>query len=363
VRVVHQWLERTDWHPPSPPAEAISPRDGETVAGTLVSFQWSAAEDPDGDQIADYHFELSRHADMRWPLSPNFEKLTSLTASGGKPEWTVPYVGLLNPNTTYYWRVRAQDAKGVWGTWSETFKFQARAPGVPLDLRLEPNQSGGLVLQWRANPQGEKASRYKVYASNEKGFSASDVEYLVFRGKGFCQTMEQFESKAAGAPDAGLVKTPPNLLATVCETQLRVVGHELDLPKANCAYYRVVAVDEAGMESGPSDYAEVPRPFIWNRPNSNAKVGEPYQWKPEVIRSIGDLRCRRSKTSSYNAAFWDREEFKFDPASLPPGLAQDPDTGVVSGDPTEAGEFELEFAVSDQFGKTGDFSYAIQVEP
>jgi hypothetical protein len=362
VRITHQWLERAEWHPPSSPAEAIRPNDGATVAGTRVSFEWSAAEAPDGDSIVDYHFELSRHADMRWPLSPNFERLTSLTASRGKPEWTVPYVGLLNPNTAYYWRVRAKDAKGVWGPWSATFEFQARAPGVPLDLRLEPNETGSLVLHWCANPQGDKASSYKVYGSNEKGFSASDTPYPVFRGRGFCQTMDQFEGKPANAPDAGLIETSSNLLTTLRQTHLPVVGPELDMPNANCAYYRVVAVSEAGIESGPSDYAEVRRPFIWNHPNPIASVGEPYQWEPALVRSIGDLRCRRSKKSSYNAAFWDREEHGFVNKSLPPGLSQDPVTGMISGRPTEAGEFELSFVVSDQFGKTREFSFAIRVE-
>ena len=361
VRITHRWLERTTWHAPAAPSEAVTPKDGETVAGSQVTFQWTPAPSADGDRVVDYRFELSEHADVRWPLSPNFEKLTSLTPSRGKPQWTVPHVGLLNPDTTYYWRVRAADATGVWGPWSRTFQFQVSAPGVPLDLGLTPDDDAGFVLTWRPNPEGEPPAAYKVYGSDEKGFTASDVEYLVNRGKGFVRTMEQYEGKPSDAPDAGMVKTPANLIARVTETSLRVVGPNLELPNTNKAYYRVVAVDAAGHESGPSDYVEAPRPLVVTEPERTAKVGQAYRHELRVIRSLGDLRCRRSDKSSYNAAFWDREEHTFAPVSLPEGLALDAKTGVIGGAPKKAGTFDVVVEVSDQLGKSQSASYRLIV--
>ncbi|MHB8898344.1 MAG: hypothetical protein ACYC6Y_06320, partial [Thermoguttaceae bacterium] len=175
VRITHQWLDRKAWHRPQAPAAALAPADEEAVAGSRVTFRWQPAEDPDGDRMVDYHFELSEHADMRWPLSPNFEKRTSLTSAQGKPEYTLPAVGLLNPGTTYYWRVRALDATGVWGPFSKTFSFRIQAPGVPVDVRLLPADDGqGLALSWSPNPEGERPVAYKVYGSDETGFSISD---------------------------------------------------------------------------------------------------------------------------------------------------------------------------------------------
>jgi len=360
VRITHRWMERTGWHPPEPPAAAMAPADGAAVEGTRVRFAWSPASDPDSDAIVDYHFELSAYPDMRWPLSPNFEKRTSLTPSKGKPEWTVPYVGLLNPDTMYYWRVRAQDASGVWGPWSRTFSFQTRSAGVPLDLQLIPDDEGGLTLSWRANPQGRPPVGFKVYGSDEQGFTVSDTEYEVFRGRGFVGSFEEYDAKPTDAPDAGLVKTPGNLLARTSESQLRVVAPDLAAPNANRAFYRVVALDSAGNESGPSDCVEVPRPFVFTRPPP-ALVGAAYQYQPRVIRSIGDLRCRANKKSSYNAAFWDREELTFEAVQLPEVLSLDPKTGLIQGTFTASGEFPMSFKVSTHRGLSATFTQTVKV--
>ena len=361
VQVTHRWMERTTWHPPEAPAEALAPKHGQAVSGSKVSFRWSPSTDPDGHKIADYRFELSEHADMRWPLSPNFDKLISHTDSRGKPEWTVPYVGVLNPDTPYYWRVRAMDATGTWGPWSRTFSFQVEAPGVPLDVRLEPSDGGKLVLSWRANPQGERPVAYKVYGSDEKGFTASDTEYLVNMGRGFVRDMAHFENKPSDAPDVGMVKTPSNLIATVETTSASVVGAELTSANTNKAYYRVVAVDTAGRASGPSDYAEVTRPYMFTDTLLTAKVGQSYHYQPGLIRSLGDFQCRRSPKSSYNGAFWDREEYTFAPLSLPDGLSIDSTSGLITGQPAKSGTFDVKFTVANQFGATGEVSCRLTV--
>jgi len=274
----------------------------------------------------------------------------------------VPYVGLLNPDTTYHWHVRALDASGVWGPFSKTFSFRVKAPGFPQDLKLSPDVTGGLVLTWAANPQGEPPVAYKVYGSDEKGFTASDVPYRVNRGKGLCSTMEEYETKPADAADAGMVETPGNLIAQVTEMSLRVVGWHLELPNVNKAFYRVVAIDGAGNESGPSDYAEVPRPFVVTQSEQNATVGQPSHFTPTVIRSIGDLRCRRSEKSSYNAAFWDREVVSFKPVDIPAGLAMDEQAGEVSGTPDTAGAYQVRYEVTDQKGAKRTIGYRLVVE-
>ncbi|MGD8237855.1 MAG: putative Ig domain-containing protein, partial [Armatimonadota bacterium] len=256
--------------------------------------------------------------------------LSSRTPSKGKPERAIPYVGLLNPGETYYWRVRGRDADGVWGPWSQRWSFKCEAPGVPLDVEPSVDEAAGTIsISWRPNPRGRTPVQYKVYGSNERGFTPSDDEYVVQMGKGFVKTMEEYTAKSDDGPDCGPVKTPANLVTATKETRLTVVAPALGLPNANKAYYRVVAVDEKGNESGPSDQVAVPRPFFYTEPSGQARAGQRYEYRPAAVYSIGHLTCREG----YNAAFWERDELTYSLVEAPEWLKLDAQTGVVSGTP------------------------------
>ena len=226
--------------------------------GTAIVFRWQPARDPDGDAIADYHFELSGRADMKWPLSMSFAKLISRTADAGQARYTLPGPGLLNPDTTYFWRVRARDDKGVWGAWSPTWSFTPRGPAPPREVRLEFDRERNRgVLRWAPGPLGRKPVAYRVYASDEKGFSVSDRPYKV----------------TVGVSGKMPSEFPANFVVETAATELEVVGPGVKLPGANRAFYRVVAVDAAGNRSGPSDYAAAPRPVIVSAPVTAARKG------------------------------------------------------------------------------------------
>src|SRR4029078_6508481 len=114
--------------------------------------------------------------DMRWPLSTNFDKLISRTADKGQAQYTLPSTGLRTGGKTYYWRVQAKDQKGVWGAWSKTFSFTPQAPSYPLEVGLSYDGDKGIgILKWQPNSTGQKPVTYRVYGSDEKGFSASDM--------------------------------------------------------------------------------------------------------------------------------------------------------------------------------------------
>jgi hypothetical protein len=116
-----------------------------------------------------------------------------------------------------------------------------------------------------------------------------------------------------------------------------VIGAEVNLLNANRAYYRVVAVDEKGNRSGPSDFAEASRPILWSRPVTTAKVGSEYRYALAAIRSVGDLRTRvvgGKETMSY----WDIENPRFALEQGPSWLKIDERTGVVSGIPERPGK-------------------------
>jgi hypothetical protein len=336
VRIAHEWVERTVSRPPGAPPAAIHPPDGGEADGTDVVFRWTAPEDPDGDEITDYHFELADRADMRWPLSMSFYKLISRTADRGKAQYTLPAPGLLTPDRQYFWRVRAKNAQGVWGSWSETWSFTPRGPAYPRDVTLDYDHDRGVgVLRWEPNPVGRRPVSYRVYGSDEKGFSVSDEPYEVTIGEKYKTgavliTGNEYRYRKVPVP------FPANFVAETAATELEVVGAEVALPAANKTYFRVVAVDEQGKRSGPSDYATAPRPIIYSTPVTAAEVGTAYCYQVMANRSLGDLRCRIVDGREARR-YWDVETPSYVLEQGPPWLRVDEATGLLSGTPDAAG--------------------------
>ena len=325
VRITHEWVERSASRPPAPPAAAEYPGDGAEAAGTGVVFRWAPAVDPDGDRVVDYYFELSDRADMRWPLSTNFAKLISNTPDRGKAQYSLPCAGLLTPDRKCYWRVRAQDDKGVWGAWSKTWSFTPRGPTPPMDVTLDFDSTRGIgTLRWKPNPVGLRPVKYRIYGSDEKGFSVSDEPYQANTGI----------SKELRSP------FPANFVSETTATELPVVGADVGVPNANRAFYRVVAVDDRGNRSGPSDYAAAPRPFIFTTPPAVAKVGAEYRYRAGAIRSLGDLRMRVINGKE-TPSFWDIEKPGFALQKGPSWLRVHEASGMLSGTPDTAGQVEV----------------------
>jgi hypothetical protein len=302
------------------------PADGGRTDGTDVVFQWRPAEGAEGDGIADYHFELSERADMAWPLSSNFSKLVSNTADRGRPRYSVASPGLLIPGREYHWRVRARSGKGVWGPWSKTWSFTPGGPAHPVTVSLEPapGTDGKVILRWKPNAAGSKPVKYRVYGSDEKGFSASDEPYR--------RNVGQSRDVPADAP--------ANFVAETSATELIVLGPGVDLPNANRAFYRVVAVDDRGKRSGPSDYGAAARPFISSKPPEAARVGTEFRYQVAAVRSLGDLRLRVVEGKEV-ASFWDVEKPRFVLVQGPSWLRIDEGSGVLRGVPDAAGTTEV----------------------
>jgi hypothetical protein len=129
-------------------------------------------------------------------------------------------------------------------------------------------------------------------------------------------------------------------VAEVAGTEVAVIGPEVRLPNANRAYFRVVAVDSQEKRSGPSDFAEAPRPLLCSRPVTAAKVGSEYRYPLCAVRSLGDLRTRvvnGRETMSY----WDVETPRFALVEGPAWLKIDAATGLLSGIPDRPGKLPV----------------------
>ena len=311
VRLTHRWQERNDLVPPAAP-RLQAPIDGQSTTGTQPLLRWEAVPAAD-----DYHIELGTDSAMRYVLSPVFEKLLSNTPFAGQTQWSPPENGQLNPGTPYFWRVRARSADGLWGPWSPTASFVLSAPGVPLDVELDADwPTRTMTLHWRANPRGNAPVRYVVYASDERGFTARDTAHEIYCGEAI-----------------GLQPQPANRVGECDGLSLQVVGPQSEA--ANRSYYRVVALDEHGTASGPSDLAAAPRPFIFSRPPAKAVAGATTHYRVQSLVGDGDLRCISDGPHRYQAAIRDADALCFLLDEGPDFVELDAQSGQMTLRPAE----------------------------
>jgi hypothetical protein len=247
-----------------------------------------------------------------------------------KPQYTLSQPGLLTPDRRYYWHVRAMNDVGVWDPWSKTWAFIPRGPDYPFNVTLDYDASKGTgTLRWTANSTGRKPAKYRVYGSDEKGLTIADNP---------CQGTVGITTEEMAAWNPWF---PANFIAETSATELPVMGCNVASPVANKTYYRVMAMDEQGKRSGPSDYATAPRPVIYSAPSVAAHVGAPYRYIVSVNRSLGDLSARMNDNDQVSGYF-DIEKPKFILARGPAWLKVDEHTGVLSGTPDAAGKDEVE---------------------
>jgi hypothetical protein len=248
VEVRWEWREgEAELGIPAPPAAPETPVHGAKVTGTTTPFAWPEVE---GAEL--YWLRVSRAPHMRYPYRPNYDVYTA------KNRYEVPYPGMFNHGETYYWQVRPR-RDGVWGGWSPRWDFTWEGPMPPVDVRIEED-GNDLYLVWSPNPKALPPASYRVHASDVRG--------------------------AAPADDGAL-----NLPAET--TRLRVArGDGVHEPGLHAAFYRVSALDAAGVGSGPSPQAALPRPWVYNLPGAPLRAGEPFDVELRVVASPGDMQYR-----------------------------------------------------------------------
>ncbi len=323
VRITHRWRE-TDAVTPLQPPVAVYPQDGAVVAESILEYSWEPVED-----AQKYHLQVSRRADFAWPYRTSLDVIIPTTT------WVVPFTGIYSPDVTYYWRLRTQDHWGAWGPWSESRTFTWKGPRVPVNVRLEFEGRAG-TLRWEPNPRGERPLRYAVFGSDEKGFTAHREPYTRYT----------------------VGEVPGNLIAETEDTSMVVIGPAAEGENTNAVYYRVVAIDANGTESGNSDYAEAPHPFIVTDPVTTGKVGEEYRYQVKSLRSLGDVQHHYEEPRNQ---FWDIEQNAFALEEGPDWLSIEAETGVLSGTPPAAGTFPVKIAVTNQFEGRAEQAFELTV--
>lgn len=246
VLVEYTYTNVPDLPVPRPPARPVDPPDG-AVFDTGGRLQWDPATTDEAGEIDNYEVFISTRPDLAWPVLPNFHCYTR----SGSPSFALAAPDALQPDATYYWRVRGRSAEGVWGDWSATWSFVARAPGPPQNLVAEyDGETSAATLTWQPPATGSPAVAYEVYGSGEHGFSP-------------LRTAEQ-----VSAHGRSLVR-PATLLRTT------------DLPRCDitacpAVFFRVVSVDAHGNRSVPTQIVQLPAPVLLPVELPHAIAGQIY---------------------------------------------------------------------------------------
>ncbi len=337
VEIAYRWRETTATKP-LPAPKLVYPADKQTVRDDVLTYKW----EPVAGAKA-YHIFVSRDPQLRYPYRPSLDIVWDKGS-----EYAIPFWGIYAPRTTYYWKVRTQNDKGIWGDWSKVQTFTWKGPRVPIDVKLT-EENGDFTLSWSPNPRGERPVAYEVFGGDIKGFSVHKEPYDV--------------------PKLGRV--PSNFLGKTTATRMMVAGPSVGAEppddasnpgNLNRCYYRVVAIDGKGTRSGCSDYAEMPHPHVWSRPVGDARVGQPYRYVPKVIRDMGDLQHRYE----IGNGFWEQEQLTFSLGAGPEWLKVDPKTGTITGmpPPGSAGAHKVVLKVTATFRKrTGKDTFTKDLPP
>ncbi len=169
----------------------LSPADESTVHGSDTTFVWESAGEIDPGDTLGYV--------VWWALDPTF----TMTVDSTIVTDTSYAASDLISNTTYSWKVRAQDSNTP-GTWStDTFIFTVENPDAPLPFGLAQPVNGTqthndtVLVRWNSSsdPLNGGAVTYTVEwatdplfavsytgSTADTSFSISDLQDVVFNG-------------------------------------------------------------------------------------------------------------------------------------------------------------------------------------
>jgi len=330
ITIEHRWREATAASIPAAPEALMRPSDGGD-SGFNIVFEWKMPDDP-GAAIDAYEFFLSPRLDLAWPLLACYHSVIH----SPDPKFSPPTTDAFIDGHSYYWRVRARSSDGVWGPWSQTWSFTAHGPGPATDPAVEFDQATGrATLAWQPPGSGRRAVRYQIYASDAPGFTP---------------LLEPTESYLR-VGDKEPTVLPANLIGDTTDTQFDVTGRTEP-------FYRIVAMDDAGSRSQPTVCAALPHPALAAGAPLAAVVGQQFEARIPVIRSIG-----LPATDCKGPPQYGEDEFSLRINASPDWLTVDGKAGSLRGIPPASarGEHRVTVELAAASGKPCTRDYVIMV--
>lgn len=140
-----------------------SPLNGANLTSLTVNFSWTAVTDS-GSGLANYEIQVGTANPPTAPYSFSNAPTTNSTST------------TLSADGTYYWRVRAKDTAGNYGSWSSVFSFtvDSTPPSAVTNLAAGSPTTSSLTLTWMApNANPGTATSYDIRYSTATITSAN----------------------------------------------------------------------------------------------------------------------------------------------------------------------------------------------
>ena len=322
----------------------FTPSDNNMVAEGDLTFSWPKS---DGADVKGYQIQISAFADMRYPLSPTFERIidrNDVTESQGRNQYKLPWRGMLPVNRDLYWRVRPFRENLLAGQWSSIFPFKVKGPQAPEKVNVQYDQ-GRVILSWSASPSGTQPLYYEIHSSSLEGFvPMSEPHRLLGFGD---QAEAKYEWYDVTATDWPVV--PETTLTTTKDTSLILFdgAHENAAWFSKLgAHFRVIAVDADGSRSSPSPQAHLKSPLIAMPDFMELTAGDITLQVP-VISTVGRITTKLP----YFLGLWNKPALKYSLSSPSEKWNIDENLGVIKGTLSDREEVSLTVTVEDQFNK------------
>jgi hypothetical protein len=278
------------------------PAESEIIPEANLQFSWPEAID---HSVSGYHFQISAFSDMRYPLSPTFDRLITndqVKVSGGTVRFWLPWAGMLPVEKRLYWRVRPYNQDELAGDWSQTASFEVLGPGAPEQLILK-EQEGQTVLSWRPATYGTRPVRYEIHTSNQEGFIPMDQPHRIMGLKDSDENPKCWEYTCATAWPV----VPSTFIAVTGETSYVVIPREgKNLKKGLGAHWRVIAVDSHGSRSCPSPQGFLRTPMLVSPEIVDLPSGK-VSYRVPVISTLGRVYVK----DGYNMGLWSKPRLSF----------------------------------------------------
>jgi hypothetical protein len=278
------------------------PSASEIIPEANLQFTWPIAIN---GSVSGYHFQISAFPDMRYPLSPTFDRLVTgdqIKVSGGSVRVRLPWDGLLPVQKKLYWRVRPYNQDLLAGDWSNTASFEVQGPGAPEEITLK-EQEGQIVLSWRAAAYGTRPVRYEIHTSNLEGFIPMDKPHRIM-GLSDRNTNKRcwWDTCAAAWP-----VVPSTFFASTGENSYVLVPRERkNLKKGLGAHWRVIAIDAKGSRSCPSPQGFLRTPMLVSPEIVDLPAGK-VSYRVPVISTLGRVYVK----DDYDMGLWSKPQLSF----------------------------------------------------